>query len=651
MRVKLKKMELKNFKGIKSLNIPFSNLTKIAGDNGTGKTTILDGFLWTLFDKDSQGVKDFSVKPKNIIGEDSKKIETEVSLVLAVDGREVSFKKTMKEKWVKRRGSAETVLDGNEFAYSVDEVSMRKKDYKEKIEQIIDEDLFRLLTDPTMFNGLHWEKRREILNKMAGSDKVETELLQSKKYKSLEEILQNKSLIEYRKELASKKKKLNEHLKQIPARIDQETIGLPTDLAWESIKNKISRKEFDVKVIDGKLQDASKVSDSLQERILSKQERINELEQKRIQILNEESLEQDKAVQTYRVKVSKYESSIELLDLQIEGLEEQRGALINAMENNLQGKEELLEEWREIKRSELIYDPNSFSCPTCKRDYETSNIEEIKEDLLKNFNSDKSSKLQSISEQGKAYNESYLRLEREDADKLKDTERFMDKASDLEKELNLFKSTKPTVIEIDPMTIPAYIVLTKKIEELKKIDIQNKLPLENTHLQDEKDTLLEELKGLNNDYSMKSVYDAGIKRIDDLSILEKDLAGQVAGFERSEDLIESFTFNTMKQVETLINSKFGFVEFKMFETQLNGGVKEICNANVLGVPFNDLNSAMKINAGLEIIEVLSNYYSTFVPCFIDNAESVTDVFKTTSQQILLYVEEEYKELEISRHGK
>lgn len=50
--IKLKSLSLINFKGVRSLNIGFSDAeTLVAGDNGTGKTTVFDSFLWLLFGK------------------------------------------------------------------------------------------------------------------------------------------------------------------------------------------------------------------------------------------------------------------------------------------------------------------------------------------------------------------------------------------------------------------------------------------------------------------------------------------------------------------------------------------------------------------------------------------------------------------------
>ena len=50
--IKLKRLALKNFKGIKNLAVDFEQVTNIYGENKLGKTTVFDGFTWLLFDKD-----------------------------------------------------------------------------------------------------------------------------------------------------------------------------------------------------------------------------------------------------------------------------------------------------------------------------------------------------------------------------------------------------------------------------------------------------------------------------------------------------------------------------------------------------------------------------------------------------------------------
>jgi len=129
--LKLLKLKLKNFKGIKSLELKANgeNL-KIFGDNATGKTTIYDAFLWLLFDKDSQNKADFTIKTlKN--GEPIHHLDHEVTGVFfdEVDGERIELRKVYREKWTKKRGSATETFTGHETDYYIDGVPVKKSEY------------------------------------------------------------------------------------------------------------------------------------------------------------------------------------------------------------------------------------------------------------------------------------------------------------------------------------------------------------------------------------------------------------------------------------------------------------------------------------------------------------------------------------------
>jgi hypothetical protein len=80
------------------------------------------------------------------------------------------------------------------------------------------------------------------------------------------------------------------------------------------------------------------------------------------------------------------------------------------------------------------------------------------------------------------------------------------------------------------------------------------------------------------------------------------------------------------------------VKFKLFNTLVNGGIEECCEITVGGIPYNGgLNNAARINAGLDIVKTLQEYYGLKAPVFADNAEAVNDLFQTGSQMIRLYV--------------
>ena len=89
-------------------------------------------------------------------------------------------------------------------------------------------------------------------------------------------------------------------------------------------------------------------------------------------------------------------------------------------------------------------------------------------------------------------------------------------------------------------------------------------------------------------------------------------------------LLESFIRAKMMKISDSINQHFKTVNFKLFDMQLNGGMKECCECTVNGVPYSTLNSGHRIIAGLDIIQSLSELYGVTAPIFIDNAESLNE---------------------------
>ena len=101
--------------------------------------------------------------------------------------------------------------------------------------------------------------------------------------------------------------------------------------------------------------------------------------------------------------------------------------------------------------------------------------------------------------------------------------------------------------------------------------------------------------------------------------------------------MDAYTRSRMDLVEARVNGKFSLVKFRMFNTLINGGIEEACDSMVQGVPYTDVNSAGKIQAGIDIINTLSKHYNITAPIWIDNRESTNNIPHTESQLINLIV--------------
>ena len=85
MKIELKTLTLENFKGINKFKFrPKFKTTTIRGANATGKTTLIDAFLWLLFNKDSQGKADFALKTLKD-GQEIPNLEHSVEMELEIE--------------------------------------------------------------------------------------------------------------------------------------------------------------------------------------------------------------------------------------------------------------------------------------------------------------------------------------------------------------------------------------------------------------------------------------------------------------------------------------------------------------------------------------------------------------------------------------
>ena len=165
MNLKLKNIIIENFKGIKQLVIDFQERTIISGQNATGKTTIMDSFTWLLFNKDSEGRTDFNIRPNDRQGVPIDNLVIKVSATLEADGKEIVLTKTQEQNWVKKKGSEVSQFQGNINKYEINEIPKTEKDYKAYIDDLMNEELFKLITSPQAFTSLKWKDQRTILDR------------------------------------------------------------------------------------------------------------------------------------------------------------------------------------------------------------------------------------------------------------------------------------------------------------------------------------------------------------------------------------------------------------------------------------------------------------------------------------------------------
>ena len=646
MKIKIKKLSLLNFQGIRNLEIDFSDKTDILGDNATGKTTVFNAFTWLLFGKDSQERQQFELKTLDANNNVIHRLNHEVKAIIEINGVNKEFKRILREKWVKKRGEQEQEFSGNTEDYFIDRVPLKRNEYQDEINRIIREDQFKLLTSPLYFNQvMDWKTRRNMLFKMAGDTTYQEIAERNPKFKDILPEIEKKSIEGLKKQFSVDKKNVREQLDQITPRIDEQNRTMPQMPDTDRITKRLAELNDEMGAVNGNLEAIKNANKAKYERV---QKGYNEINQLTRQIENIKSEAQQKAndlnskefskVSEHRRKkenkqdeIKSLESKIKNAKREIDYLEEQNNVLrdkINALNNDNPDFSKIL-----------------THCPTCKRPFDESDLESKKEDIEKAFNEDKVKKYSQFQEKGLA-NKNEIEQHNQNIEKW--TEDVLTLTAELSELEEVIETKTYSAKEFED---------TEKITDIQKTidaireDIEKPEPMPDDEAELTRAAEIEaEIDKLKEQLSTVKVIESKQARIKELEQQAKDLSQQLADIEKDEYLIELFNKAYISGIEEKINSMFdNGVKFRMFKEQINGGETEDCTLIVNGVPWTDLNSAGKIQAGISCINTISKHFGYSAPIWIDNSESVVKLPETNSQLIRLVVSENHKELTISKN--
>lgn len=654
-QIKLLSMHIQNFKGCKDRVIEFGQTTRITGDNGVGKSTVFDAYLWLLFDKNSKGVTNFAVRPLTESGETINNIKISVEATISVDNDEYKLRKTQKQKWVKKRGTDTREFQGNINEFDINGYPKSQKEFKEFISGIVNEEVFPLISNPAAFTSLPWKEQRDILMQFVGdvSDIGIAEAFGEKYLKLIPE-LKIANTDDILKKYTKAKNIYNKDIVEIPARIDevskQLVIADVGALEVEKTAKEVALQKVEDEISGGtgKLEEINKK----REEILNLKFHISEIQNEE----NQKLFDKSKIV---RDNLNARDRELSNVKREIGNLSDEIKAVHNMYEAQEREKDRLLVEWRSEKAKtfpEFVpLDPlpeRATICPTCGRelaedvkkkildDYEASvelHQNKYSEDKAK-FEEARAKKLEQIEKDGKEAaasrdkfktNETELHKKMDELNiQLADTQKKYD---DAKAELDKF----PTKADISEnvgykATIEKISALEKEIEEMSAESTGK------AELEAKKAVLKDEIAVISG--KIVAADNTKVKeRIAELEAEQTVVGQKIAEQEQMIDLVEDFIRTKMNMISEKINGMFSVVSFKLFDNQINGGLKETCTCTVKGVGHSDVNDGHEIVAGLDIINTFSEKFGVRCPIFIDRAGELNEIYipEMDNQLILL----------------
>ena len=639
--IKIKRLSMENFKCHRNLTLTFNGgNASVYGDNASGKTSIYDALTWLLFGKDSagNGEKNIEIKPLDANGEVKDHLAvTAVEAVLDVNGEEVTLRRTYKEVWTTKRGSSQATYDGNTSEYYVSGVPCKRNAFQEKVNELVDEDTFRMLTSVSYFaNGISWQDRRAVLFKVAGVMDDAQILATNEQFAPLVESMGKLSLEDYKKKLLSEKRKFVGAKTEIPARISecQKTIediqGLDFIGARAEVEALTSKK------------------DGIAAQIVAI-EHDSAADQKRMEIrevqLELTSLESEN--RAYRTSQSSGLLTVQNLKMDLNDLRKRLDRKQHELANEkayIAGYDKNISRSRDLWMTANAETFTGGSCPTCGQNLPAAQLQTARDQ----FEANKQKRLNDILQNANTFKDAKAQAEDRIARQQEEIQQIEAEIRQKEQDIAAAEASVVAIVDMDGYA-DRKEAIQLRIDTLKADLYEMDLDSASLkgHLRMEMAEITAQISSLMSLISKEELLGYSKKRVEELREDARNAAECLEAIEKMLFLMDEYSRYKTRFVEDSINGLFRIARFRLFREQANGGIEDRCDVVYDGIPYISVNNGMKINLGIDIINTLSVAYGVRVPLFVDNAESVTRLEACGSQIIRLVVSENDKELRVN----
>lgn len=635
--MKLLNLTLDNFKGTKhfSLDLPDGCGAAIYGENGTGKTTLADAWCWLLFGVDSKGQSDsknggFQVSTKGTSG-----LDYSVSAVIEVDGRTHTLRRVYREEFSRKNGESEKGQAKNHTDYYLDDTPLKtKKQYDAFIDTLFpSREIGRALTIPSYFPGeLDPNSRRELLLKLFSPEITEDSVIE--RHPELERLRTYKgykTVEQYREWAKGKRTAINKVLDSIPGRIDEanlakrEEVPTPED---DAVFQRLQAEKAKLAMKISAVRSGSAQMDAIRRR--NETEAL--LSERRATYMGKflhanDALNAD--AHALRKEISDKERNLFTLKRNHENR-------VLFMENIRKEIGRLNEEWQEWQGKR--FDESSTICPTCGQPLPPEQMQEARE----KFNLTRSETIRQIEEKGAELGEHRKQdsiIVKEERQAIAAVEQEIAELQEKVEKLAAAIVTPPPFEETED-----FRKLTKEIEGLRQEEAILKVSAEKqlAPLLEKEEAIQQRLDELARKRLNVEMNRQQEQRIRDLLAKQKELNLQLTTLDDGLTLADQFIRLRAMDLEEDINSHFEVVRWKLFDMQVNGGVKTCCEAmadndNGIFVEYgSNLNDGRRIQAGVDIINAITKATGVTAPIWIDGAGEMTKELHTQSQCIRLY---------------
>ncbi len=646
--IRFKKVVLNGFRG-QTREVVFNDgLTKIAGSNGTGKTTVYVAVKWCLTGVDERNRTNYNLFDDTLDFTPENSTPAIVELYIEVDGVEYTLKRQATQKWVRKRGSAEyTKASSDEYKFYIDGLELSATTYKDRVAEIFNMDVekLKLCMDVLYYQLLDWKELRKHFADIVGEVKDSD---MTGDYSDIMPYLEKYKSGEKAKEfLRQQINPFKQQIKDIDAVIKAQERLLPDLAPVAEAERQIVEKEARIAEINKEILGLEEPNKPLAEKRKTELEAIQSLKKQYADAKLNYETEQRKrllVIQDELNEAEKHNASIEQQNKRNVQAVAQHNAVIRLCKEDIEDLEQeralLSKQNEEIKSREFT----DTICPNCGQELPADKIAELRA----KFYEDRDIQRAPIVERGKKVrarlDAQKARLEKLESEEVIFTDNEATRI-DTDEIRKRFDDAKKSLVPYDDTEEAK--VLTAKINEAT--DTLTVVPeVDSAELQEEIQRLLVEIKELSQITARMESYASGVEAIKQYN-KEKSAAGiELAKWEGLLDKLMSREREWADIVRDRANKYLEYSHVEMIDISKSGELVDTCTLSINGVDRGVTNHANKTIIGIDISNAICKRYDVSMPLFIDDFEHFTsDLGMANDRQVVtLSANPDYPELTI-----
>lgn len=639
MEIKLLGMRLENFMCYVDTEFSFFQLTKILAENGRGKSSIVTAFNWVLFNCDYE-LRDNPQVRHVVDGKSVDDMDTAVTLVLDVDGKEITMKKVQKRTYSKDGSSYK---DDNK--YFINDVPKTLKDFNAYLD--VDMNVFKMCSNINAFLNQKPAEMREYLFGLV-SDVTDLDIASQKAELAELVPLLNKYTVE---ELSAMNKatktKITKDLPILDGQIKEKERDIQLKQGIEVSDLELQRNSLKEQIADcvAKQTDNDKLMteyDKASSDILNLKFELSDMSRK----ANEENVKARRDIENRISEKKDYlfniADTIQKNNSEIYGYQ-------NDIESGTKERNRLADVWNKIKEEK--FDENTAVCPTCHRELPTEEIE----NLRSSFEKTKADRLAKVEKDGLEVKadidnarDMIPKLEECNKDNIANQKKLEKEVADLEKQLSELPQ------EIDVTATEEYKALEQQIAEKEQaMHKANDISAVKAELKAQESELRQQLSECERKIA-ESNTEKDEQRLEELRVEQRTQEQNKTNAEKILDLLDELDKAKNEALTEEVNSHFGLVKWQLFEYAKNGNYKSCCIPTVDGksILTTMSNKGNRILGRVDICNSIQKISGITCPVWLDDAESLDENNQSKvaqmvdGQTIMLIVDSKHKNLEI-----